>query len=104
MSPEKLEKARERMAKGGIDTSAFSDEDLRVLMIAGGESFRDNAPMSAAEASTFILDSVQRGDWRILVGDDAVILDEMVRLTPKDAYLPDFMDKVRDRGAFGFTR
>ena len=101
MSAEKLEKARARMAKGGIDTSAFSDEDLRVLMIAGGESFRDNAPMSAAEAATFILDSVQQGDWRILVGDDAVILDEMVRLTPKDAYLPDFMDKVRERGAFG---
>jgi hypothetical protein len=70
-------------------------------MSAGAEAFRDMAPMTAAEASAFILASVQRGDWRILVGDDAVILDEMVRENPKDAYLPDFHQQVQARGALG---
>jgi hypothetical protein len=38
------------------------------------------------------------------VGADAVILDEMVREFPTDAYLPDFMERVQARGVFsGFT-
>ena len=57
--------------------------------------------MSAAEASTVILNGVKRGDWRILVGADAAIIDEMVREIPTDAYLPDFMERVKARGAFG---
>ena len=35
--------------------------------------------------------------------DDAVILDEMVRENPTDAYLPDFMTRVHARGALRFT-
>jgi NAD(P)-dependent dehydrogenase (short-subunit alcohol dehydrogenase family) len=101
MTAAQLETARERMARAGMDTAAVPDADLRTLMSAGAEAFRDMAPMSAAEASAYILTSVQRGDWRILVGDDAVILDEMVRENPKDAYLPDFHQKVQARGALG---
>jgi NAD(P)-dependent dehydrogenase (short-subunit alcohol dehydrogenase family) len=101
MTAAQLETSRERMARAGMDTAAIPDADLRKLMSAGAEAFRDMAPMSAAEASAFILASVQRGDWRILVGDDAVILDEMVRENPKDAYLPDFHQKIQARGALG---
>jgi len=101
MTAAQLETARERMARAGMDTATVSDADLRTLMTAGAEAFRDMAPMSAAEASAFILASVQRGDWRILVGDDAVILDDLVRENPKDAYLPDFHAKVQARGALG---
>lgn len=100
LSAEQLKTARERMARSGIDTAVVPDDDLRALMTAGAEAFRDNAPMSAAEASEFILASVQRGDWRILVGDDAVILDDLVRENPKDAYLPEFHEKVQAQGAF----
>ena len=101
MTAAQLETARARMARVGIDASVVPDDDLRVLMAANAQAFRDNAPMSAAEASAFILASVQRGDWRILVGDDAVILDDLVRENPKDAYLPDFHEKVQARGALG---
>ena len=101
MTAAQLETSRERMARAGMDTASIPDADLRKLMSAGAEAFRDMAPMSAAEASAFILASVQRGDWRILVGDDAVILDEMVRENPKDAYLPDFHQQVQARGALG---
>ena len=101
MTAAQLETSRERMARAGMDTASIPDADLRKLMSAGAEAFRDMAPMTAAEASAFILASVQRGDWRILVGDDAVILDEMVRENPKDAYLPDFHQQVQARGALG---
>ena len=42
--------------------------------------------MSAAEAATVILDGVKAGKWRILVGDDAHKLDEMVRADPEGVY------------------
>jgi hypothetical protein len=51
-----------------------------------GEMFRDNAPLTAAQAATIILDGVRAGKWRILVGDDAQALDEAVRADPEGAY------------------
>lgn len=101
MTSEQLDRVRERLSRNGVDTSGASDEDLRVLMQVGAEGFRDNAPTTASEAAAFILEAVRRGEWRILVGDDAVILDEMVRESPTDAYLPEFTQKVNARGALG---
>ena len=103
LTDEQLVQVRERTSRMGLDLSGASDEDLRQGMQAQAESFRDNAPLTAAGAATIILDGVRRGDWRILVGDDAVLLDQMVREAPTDAYLASFMDTVRQRGAFGFT-
>lgn len=103
MTESQVAQVRARMAKSGLDLSGASDEDIRLGIQAQGEAFRDQAPTSAAQAATIILDAVKRGDWRILVGDDAVILDEMVREIPTDAYLPNFMDRVHARGALGFT-
>lgn len=103
MTENQVAQVRARMAKSGLDLSGASDEDIRLGIQAQGEAFRDQAPTSAAQAATIILDAVKRGDWRVLVGDDAVILDEMVREIPTDAYLPDFMDRVHARGALGFT-
>jgi len=103
MTEAQVAQVRERMAKSGLDLSGASDEDIRLGIQAQGEAFRDQAPTSAAQAATIILDAVKRGDWRILVGDDAVILDEMVREVPTDAYLPGFMDRVHARGALRFT-
>jgi hypothetical protein len=51
-----------------------------------GEGFRDNAPTTAAQAATVILDAVRKGEWRVLVGDDAHKLDEAVRRDPHAAY------------------
>jgi len=103
MTEEQLAQVRERLGRSGLDVSGASDEDLRVGLQAQAESFRDNAPMSAAQAASVILDGVRQGQWRILVGTDAAILDEMVREQPWDAYLPDFMDRVHARGALNFT-
>ena len=48
--------------------------------------FRDNAPTTAAQAATIILDGVRNEKWRILVGDDAQRMDELVRADPAHAY------------------
>jgi NAD(P)-dependent dehydrogenase (short-subunit alcohol dehydrogenase family) len=48
--------------------------------------WREGAPTTAAEAAAIILDGVRSGAWRILVGPDAVKLDEFVRGNPDSTY------------------
>ena len=93
---------RTRMNKQGVDTSGASDEDIKTLIVQRAESFRDNAPTSAEQAATIILDGVRDEKWRILVGDDAYVLDDMVRHDPEHAYETSFSEALAERGAFGF--
>lgn len=71
--------------------AALSDEE-QTIIDAANEMFRDNAPMSAAEAATVILDGVREERWRILVGDDAHALDRAVRTHPERAYEGEMAD------------
>lgn len=103
MTSDQVQKLRERLAKNGLDLSGASDEDIRIGIQAQGEAFRDQAPMTASTAATVILDAVKRGDWRILVGDDAVLLDEMVRAEPTQAYEADFLARLHAKGAMKLT-
>ena len=89
MTADDLAQVRADIARRGLPVDGLDDEALEAFIQTMGEGFRDNAPMSAADAATFILDSVKAGKWRILVGDDAVALDEAVRATPERAYGPD---------------
>ncbi|MFZ1490627.1 MAG: SDR family oxidoreductase [Ilumatobacteraceae bacterium] len=104
LRPEHIEEMRERFSQRGIDTTAASDEDLRQLVLMQAESFRDDAPMTAAEAATTILDGVRAGQWRILVGADAHLIDSLVRANPVDAYEPGFMEQLHGEGAFRFVQ
>jgi len=97
MSEEQLAEARANMADRGLPVEDVTDDQLRQLLIGIGEAFRDQAPMSAAEAATVILDGVRAERWRILVGEDARALDELVRAAPEEAYEPAFMEKLRAR-------
>jgi NAD(P)-dependent dehydrogenase (short-subunit alcohol dehydrogenase family) len=81
-----LDEARRMLASRGLETDGVSDDDIRNIMKMMGEMFRDNAPLTAAQAATTILDGVRAGKWRILVGDDAHTLDEAVRADPESAY------------------
>ncbi|MCP5039890.1 MAG: SDR family oxidoreductase [bacterium] len=94
MTSEDLAVARERMEQFGMDPSAVTDEQIRQGLIQLGESFRDDAPTGAAEAAKVILDGVREQRWRILVGEDAHVLDRMVRAEPENAYTQDFMDRL----------
>ena len=51
-----------------------------------GEMFRDNAPVTAAMAAEQILRAVQRDEWRILIGDDALRIDEAIRNDPSNTF------------------
>jgi hypothetical protein len=101
MDAEQLLLERERLTKFGLDVSSASDEDLRVGLQALAEGFRDQAPMTAKDATAVILEAVRRDKWRILVGEDAKILDEMVRQDPQGAYSIEFFDKLNERGILG---
>lgn len=101
MNSDELDVVRQRMATNlKMDLSSVSDEDIRVAMIAQQEGFRDNAPTTAGEAADIILNAVKADEWRVLVGEDAIVLDEEVRKDPWAAYEPAFVDKLHARGQF----
>jgi NAD(P)-dependent dehydrogenase (short-subunit alcohol dehydrogenase family) len=66
----------------GVLTEDFSPDDLRKAIPLLKEQFRDQG-FTAEQAATIILDGVQSGAWRILVGDEAKMLDEQVRANPE---------------------
>ncbi len=61
-------------------------KDPDQMLIDISNDFRDKAPLSAAQAATIILDGVRSGTWRILVGQDATMIDERIRANPEAAY------------------
>ena len=87
-----LAQARERFALLGRDVSQLRTMQLRNLVAELDRRFRDEAPTSAAQAATIILDGVKADRWRILVGADAHMIDEMVRQSPDRAYDIAFFD------------
>jgi NAD(P)-dependent dehydrogenase (short-subunit alcohol dehydrogenase family) len=103
LTEQQIAELRIRLERSGIDVGGASDDDIRLGMQLRGEMFRDNAPMTAAEAATVILDGVRANEWRILVGADALALDELVRERPADAYDESFVDLLRDRQIFNFA-
>jgi hypothetical protein len=93
MSDDQLEEARQSIVRLGFDVSGNTKDEIRQMLQLRAEIFRDQAPMSATEAAKVILDGVREERWRILVGHDAHILDEMVRETPEEAYEAPFMER-----------
>src|SRR5581483_2489107 len=83
---------RARIASTGRDASALSDDEVRRLAAERERRFREEAPTSAAEAAAIILAGVKEDRWRILVGEDAHIIDRRVRATPERAYDLDFFE------------
>ena len=75
----------------------MTSDQVRQLMIQRGEEFLDAAPVTAAEAARVILDGVRKDQWRILIGEDAHALDELVREAPEEAYEASFMEKLQRR-------
>jgi hypothetical protein len=94
MSEEDLQAAREHLEERGVDFGSATNEQLRQTLVMQGESFRDDAPLTAGEAATIILDGVRADRWRILVGEDAEVLDRMVRAEPENAYSEDFNERL----------
>jgi hypothetical protein len=81
-----MEKVKQNMIKLGAPVHNQSLDQIRDLIKERTESFKESAPMTAAEAATVILDGVKNNKWRILVGEDAKALDKWVRESPEEAY------------------
>jgi NAD(P)-dependent dehydrogenase (short-subunit alcohol dehydrogenase family) len=77
---------RDELIQAGALPEEPTGEDLRQFLVRANADFRDKAPVSAAQAATVILDGVRAGTWRILIGQDAKMIDERVRATPEAAY------------------
>jgi len=95
-----MAQARARIASMGKDPSALSDEDIRKLVAERERRFREEAPTTAAEAATIILNGVKADRWRILVGKDAHIIDEMARGSPEEAYDIDFFESFAKKAGW----
>jgi NAD(P)-dependent dehydrogenase (short-subunit alcohol dehydrogenase family) len=86
--------ARRQMARMGVAADQLSDAQIKAMIDEQGRQFRDNAPTTAAQAAKIMLDGVKSETWRILVGDDAQRMDEMVRADPAHAYEPGFFERM----------
>jgi NAD(P)-dependent dehydrogenase (short-subunit alcohol dehydrogenase family) len=92
MDATQIAQARARIAAMGRDVSGLTDEDIRNMVAERERRVREEAPTSAAQAATIILEGVKADRWRILVGDDAHQIDERVRRAPEQAYDVDFFE------------
>jgi NAD(P)-dependent dehydrogenase (short-subunit alcohol dehydrogenase family) len=104
LSAETLANARRQMSRMGVRVDQLSDEQIQALVDEQGRRFRDEAPTTAAQAATVILDGVRAETWRILVGDDAQGLDRLVRSDPESAYEPSFFQRMHDEAGWRLGR
>ncbi|WP_454619399.1 SDR family oxidoreductase [Bradyrhizobium cenepequi] len=95
LTEQEILQARQRMKGAGIDVDAMSDEQIQQAALDRARTFHDDAPTTAAAAARIILDGVKADRWRILVGEDAHVLDERVRQTPELAYTPEFFERIK---------
>jgi NAD(P)-dependent dehydrogenase (short-subunit alcohol dehydrogenase family) len=93
LSPQELAAARQRLVALGMDASKMTDDEIQKMSAERARKFREEAPMTAAAAAKVILDGVKAERWRILVGDDAHLLDKRVRNDPESAYDVDFYQR-----------
>jgi NAD(P)-dependent dehydrogenase (short-subunit alcohol dehydrogenase family) len=66
----------------GLLAEDFSADDLRQAIPRLKTEFQGKG-FTAAQAATIILDGVRSGAWRVLVGEEAKMLDEQVRANPE---------------------
>ncbi|MEE9516935.1 MAG: SDR family oxidoreductase [Candidatus Adiutricales bacterium] len=101
MTAEDMAEVREGLKRAGVPADDIGDEELKAGMQQQMDDFRNNAPVTATQAATIILDGVRDERWRILVGEDAKVLDRLVREYPEEAYEPSFIERMQAEGYFG---
>ena len=99
LSAEQVAQIRAQMVASGLPVGNESDDHIRAAVAQRAVDFRDNAPTTAGQAASIILDGVRQNRWRILVGDDAHLIDNLVRQDPENAYEMEFMERILEQGA-----
>jgi len=90
---------RDRVSAVYSKTGVVKNGD-RVQILERERRFAEDAPTTAAEAATIILDGIKADRWRILVGPDAQVIDEMVRQSPEQAYDTDFFESFTTKAGW----
>ncbi len=95
-SPVMLENLKERIHRLGVipkdkTIEDFTIEEMQDLL---QEEFKNKAPTSAKVAAEIILNGVRNGRTRILVGEDAVVIDWLARMFPRMIYNDSFIVTV----------
>jgi NAD(P)-dependent dehydrogenase (short-subunit alcohol dehydrogenase family) len=98
MAAEDVSRLRNLLHLRGLPVLDLDDDAIRQAMQQMAIMFRDHAPTTAAAAATIILDGVRAEQWRILVGEDAHVLDRLVRASPETAYEGAFMEALQAEG------
>jgi len=73
---------RTTLIEMGLLADGFSADDLRRVIAQKKPELQDQG-FTATRAAAIILDGVRSGAWRILVGEEAKMLDEQVRANPE---------------------
>ena len=100
LSAEDIDGFRQELADAGLPVGNLPDDDIRGLIAQQAQAFEAEAPTTAATAAEVILDGVKNERWRILIGDDAHVLDAELRAAPEQAYDRAFIEKLLARGHF----
>lgn len=101
LGADELTAARRRITALGGDADALTDDDIQTMVLDRARQFEEKAPTSASEAAQIILEGVRRDQWRILVGQDAIGLDERVRRDPENAYTQEFYAMLVEEISWG---
>ena len=104
MDAAQIAQTRTRLISMGRDVSAMTDADIAAVVARRAQRFVEDAPTSAAQAATIILDGVKADRWRILVGPDAHEIDRRVRLDPENAYEETFFDSFAAEAGWRLPR
>ena len=91
---------RELYLRRGLPLDNVPDEHIRQMMQQESDDFRDTALTSAEDAAYIILKGVKEKRWRILVGEDAEFLDQLVRADPEPVYDIEFYKRRIERWFF----
>lgn len=86
LTVEELEQTRQALAARGLPVDGMPAAGPGQVLAKLNDDFRDSAPLTAAAAATIILDGVRSGAWRVLVGEDAKLLDTFIRANPERTY------------------
>jgi hypothetical protein len=98
MTQGEIADARRSMKAMGLPADTMTDLQIQQMMQEMARQFEANAPTTAAQAATIILNGVREEKWRILIGADAECMDALVREAPEKAYEQVFIDRLRAAG------
>jgi len=94
MSDAEFENAKQRAKLFGFEADKLTRQDIQKFFDAMADNFENNAPTTAAQAATIILNAVKANEWRVLVGDDAHRIDAAVRKDPHPVYDPEWQNPL----------